>query len=101
MSEFVNRMAMQRQLLAVVNSRTWNENLFGLSRSAIARWQAANQILPGAVELTLVTSASRSLSLLATKSQDHIAGSYEHACNDARTATQELQLYFKCAMATD
>jgi hypothetical protein len=97
MNEFVNRMAVQREILAIVNAREWDENLFGLSQSAISRWQAINHIPPDAVELQLIVSASQALSFLATKSQDQISAEYERVSNDARAAARALRGHFERA----
>ncbi|TXK92648.1 hypothetical protein BMR10_17695, partial [Methylococcaceae bacterium CS4] len=46
MSEFNNRIAAQRDILACINGNNWKEELFGLSSGAIARWANVNNIKP-------------------------------------------------------
>lgn len=41
MSEFNNRIAAQRDILACINEKNWKEELFGLSSGAIDRWISA------------------------------------------------------------
>lgn len=78
MDEFVSRMATQRHVLNVVNSKmVTNEMLFGLSAGAIDRWAAANQLGPNSRLVTLLKSVSTELFFMATRSQEPVSSEYE------------------------
>lgn len=82
MSEFVDRMSAQRSLLQEVNSRAWQEELFGLSSEAVNRWMESNGVSPHSELVALLRSASERLSFLASKSQMHVAEEYQQASHD-------------------
>lgn len=80
MNEFCNRVEAQRQILRIVNHRTWRiEELFGLSSKAIDRWIEANRLDSDSALVRLVTSASSKLFFLANKSQEQISPEYQTA----------------------
>lgn len=76
MSEFNNRIAAQRDILLVVNSRKQNEELFGLSSGAIDRWTAANHLQPNSALPCLIRQAAAKLFFLSNKSQEQITQEY-------------------------
>jgi hypothetical protein len=100
MTEFVNRMAAQRRLLRVVNARQWNEELFGLSLSAIKRWAGANQLRRESAEVDIVMAAAEALSFLATRSQEQVSDDYEHACAEVTRLTLHLEKHFEALAIT-
>jgi len=76
--EFNNRIAAQRAILQVLNSKAWDaEDLFGLSIKAIDRWVSANSIDPNSKLVKLVKDASAKLFFLANKSQEQISIEYK------------------------
>lgn len=77
MDEFVSRMATQRHVLEIINSKlVLEEKLFGLSSSAIDRWVKANQI--GSTEIVqLIKNISSELFFMATRSQEPVSAEYE------------------------
>lgn len=76
--EFNNRIAAQRDILQVVNSKYWeSEELFGLSGKAIDRWVSANRIDPDSKLARMVKEASAKLFFLANKSQQQISDEYQ------------------------
>ncbi len=78
MDEFVSRMATQRHVLDLVNSRhELNEKLFGLSSSAIERWAVNNQIGPTSNVVKLLKTVSGELFFMATRSQEPVSSEYE------------------------
>ena len=78
MGEFVSRMATQRQVLDLINSRLHlNEKLFGLSSSAIDRWVASNQLSPSSEVVLRVKDISSELFFMATRSQEPVSSEYE------------------------
>ncbi len=82
--EFNDRIAVQRAILRVVNSKPWGcEQLFGLSSKAIDRWVSVNRIEPSSQLVKLVKDTSAKLFFLANKSQEQIS-------NDYRTVSGEI-----------
>jgi hypothetical protein len=78
MSEFNDRMAVQRRIVKAVNAKRWGpENLFGLSSKAIERWLSANMIDNSSPIAGLLTDASARLFFLAAKSQEQISEEYQ------------------------
>jgi hypothetical protein len=78
MDEFVNRMATQRYVLNVVNSKIpSNEKLFGLSSKAIERWAITNQLGPKSELVGLLRQVSSELFFMATHSQEPVSAEYE------------------------
>lgn len=77
MSEFSNRVEAQRQILGVVNTKSWkNEQLFALNQKAIQRWMIANQVQPSSGLVRLLYEASAQIFVMANHSDDPIAGAY-------------------------
>jgi hypothetical protein len=78
MDEFVSRMATQRQVLDIVNSRLdLDEKLFGLSSNAIGRWAVTNQLSPASEVVNLLKNISSELFFMATRSQEPVSSEYE------------------------
>jgi hypothetical protein len=81
--EFNNRIAAQRSILQLVNSKGWpEEELFGLSSKAIDRWVATNRLEPKSKLIGLVKGASGKLFFLANKSQEQISPEYQAASSE-------------------
>jgi hypothetical protein len=76
MSEFNSRIEAQRCVLEIVNSKQWNEELFGLSSKAVQRWTVANQLEPDLPVVVFIRGAAAELSFLANQSQDQISEEY-------------------------
>lgn len=75
--EFNNRIAAQRTILKVVNSRNWkSEQLISLSRKAINRWVSVNRLDPGSILVKLLLNASAKLFFLANRSQEQVSDEY-------------------------
>lgn len=78
MDEFVSRMATQRRVLDIVNSRLeLDEKLFGLSSSAIDRWAVNNQLEPSSKVVKLLKNISSELFFMATRSQEPVSSEYK------------------------
>lgn len=78
MGEFNNRMTVQRNILQIINQKTWGrEPLLGLSSKAIDRWLVVNLIDPQSRIVQLIKDASAKLFFLATKSQEQITEDYQ------------------------
>jgi hypothetical protein len=90
--EFVGRMATQRHVLNVVNSKvTAREKLFGLSACAIDRWAAANQLGPSSKLAVLLKTVSSELFFMATRSQEPVSSEYELRRNRILEAVAALE----------
>jgi hypothetical protein len=81
MTEFRDRMALQRQVLQIVNRCPQNEELFGLSAAAIARWVSANQINPTSEAKLLICDISEKLLFIANRSQEQVSTEYRELTN--------------------
>jgi hypothetical protein len=92
MSEFNDRVAAQRRVLQIVNSKDWDgEQLFGLSRNAIERFAGSNNLDPNSGFVKLIESASSKLFFLANKSQEQISEEYKAISADIAQVANELQ----------
>ncbi|PMR74488.1 hypothetical protein [Billgrantia endophytica] len=92
MDEFVSRMATQRQVLGIVNSRLGlHEKLFGLSSNAIDRWAVTNQLGPSSEVVKLVKNISSELFFMATSSQEPVSCEYEIRKEKIIEAIAELE----------
>lgn len=90
MNEFKDRMAAQRQILEVVNSKRRTEELFGLSSKAIERWGSANTIDGNSNLVALLKVASEKLFFLANKSQEQISEDYLTASREIAEVTSAI-----------
>ncbi len=89
--EFVNRYRRQREVVYIVNSSmTLEEELCGLSASAIDRWKATNNVSDEHVVETLREIASL-LFFLSTKSQDPVSDRYRERLGKLDLAIEELR----------
>lgn len=78
MDEFVSRMATQRRVIDIANSRlVFDEKLFGLSSGAIDRWAVNNQLGPSSQVVVLLKNISSELFFMATRSQEPVSNEYE------------------------
>ena len=91
MSEFNNRIAAQRDILIVVNSGRWQEELFGLSSGAIDRWINANRLESGLALVELIHQAADKLFFLSNKSQEQITEDYKHLSGEVAALTDKIK----------
>ena len=92
MKEFNNRIDAQRNILQIVNKRSWQvEELSGLSNKAINRWMLANQIDATSRLAELIRVAGRALFFLANKSQEQVTDEYKHHSQEVATLTNEIE----------
>jgi hypothetical protein len=97
MNDFVDRMAAQRGLLRVVNSRPWAEELYGLSHAGIHRWVVANQLSNESAEVKLVREAAKALNFLAARSQEQVTPDYQRVCAEVSFIAGRLRAHFATA----
>jgi len=91
MSEFNNRIAAQRDILICINTKYWQEELFGLSRGAIERWVSVNQINSNTVLIKLVNESAKKLFFLSNKSQEQITEDYKMLSKEVSMLTKKIQ----------
>jgi hypothetical protein len=90
MNEFKNRMAAQRRILELVNSKRRTEELFGLSSKAIERWSSVNAIAGSSNLVELIKTASGKLFFLANKSQEQISEDYVTTSREIAEVTSAI-----------
>jgi hypothetical protein len=96
MSEFNDRIAVQRQILQIINRNQWdNEELLGLSRKAIERWISVNQINSESKLTNLVKIASSKLFFLSNKSQEQITEKYNIIYSDIMEIIEKIEIEIK------
>ncbi len=90
--EFNNRITAQRELLKVINRKSWPaEDLFGLSAKAIDRWVRANQLNPQAALVRMVVGVSNKFFFLANKSQEQISEQYQLVRSEIVAACRDIE----------
>jgi hypothetical protein len=92
MAEYVDRIHAQRGILESINSISWSEDLFGLSRSAISRWAERNGIDADSEVLRLLQSASEMLGFMANKSQQSMSDEYRQKSAELKDLTAKLYM---------
>ncbi|MGH8521697.1 MAG: hypothetical protein ACREU9_09845 [Gammaproteobacteria bacterium] len=90
MSEFNNRIAAQREILLGVNSRGWQEELFGLSSGAIDRWMNVNRLGVDSVLVELIRQAAEKLFFLSNKSQEQVTEDYRLLSGEVSALTAQI-----------
>ena len=90
MHEFNNRMIAQRLVLLAVNKKNYNEELFGLSSAAIKRWMENNQLHSTSRIVELVTTISKKLLFLASKSQEQVSPEYRNISIEISTIVEAI-----------
>ena len=91
MSEFNNRIAAQRDILHCVNSRCWQEELFGLSSYAIDRWVNVNRLEASSVLVELIRQTADKLFFLANKSQEQVTEDYRLLSSEVSALTARIE----------
>lgn len=91
MSEFINRITAQRDILNILNQYSWQEELFGLSSGAIERWVTVNQLSISSEVVTLVKLAAEKLFFLANKSQEQVTEDYLSLSNDVSHLMKKIE----------
>ena len=91
MSEFNNRIAAQREILIIINSRGWQEELFGLSNGAIDRWINVNKLEFNSTLIELIHQAANKLFFLSNKSQEQITEDYKKLSSEVSALTAQIK----------
>lgn len=88
-SDFKNRIDTQRNILDIVNSHSWNEELYGLSNLAIKRWENNNPNI-NKVIINKLIEISDNLFFLGAKSQEQITEDYRNLSTKISYLEEEL-----------
>lgn len=91
MSEFNNRISAQRDILLLINSAEWSEELYGLSSGAIERWINANNIKKQSALIQLIQEAASKLFFLSNKSQEQITDEYKALSKEVQGLTEKIK----------
>lgn len=92
MGEFSSRVEAQRQILKVVNSRSWpEEQLFALTANAILRWASVNNVDTSTPLIKSLSSVSAQIFVMANHSDDPISGAYRLSVKTIATITEQLK----------
>lgn len=91
MSEFNNRIAAQREILANINNSSWEEELFGLSSGAIDRWVNVNKLGETSELVKLIRQAADKLFFLSNKSQEQITEDYKNLSIEVSDITNKIK----------
>jgi len=91
MSEFNNRIAAQRDILLLINSASWKEELYGLSSGAIERWLSENKIERQSTLVVLLEKAASKLVFLSNKSQEQVTDEYKDLSREVQSLTEEIK----------
>lgn len=91
MSEFNNRIAAQRDILLLINSASWNEELYGLSSGAVERWINVNHINKQNALIQLIQEAASKLFFLSNKSQEQITDEYRELSKEVQSLTDRIK----------
>jgi hypothetical protein len=91
MTEFNNRIAAQRDILLLINSASWKEELYGLSSAAIERWINENKIEKEGELIQLIKDAAGKLFFLSNKSQEQITDEYKELSKEVQSLTKRIK----------
>jgi hypothetical protein len=92
MTEFNDRMAVQRKIVQAVNRKfNLSEELFGLSSNAIERWVASNFIDRNSEIVRLLYQASSKLFFLAAKSQEQVSNDYRLLASEVESLLKGIE----------
>lgn len=92
MSEFNNRIDLQREVIQIVNKGKCNSQITGLSSKAIDRWILDNKIDNESILVNLLKEISSKLFFLANKSQEQITESYKTLSVEVSNLVKELKM---------
>lgn len=92
MSEFLNRIDLQREVIQIVNGGFYKFQLSGLSLKAIEKWKDENQINNSNKLLDILKVISGKLYFLSNKSQEQITEEYKSLSIEVAEYVARLKL---------
>lgn len=92
MSEFMNRINTQRQIIKMINSTISKaEPLLSISKSAITRWSNNHNISLDSDLAKLLLQASDKLFFLANKSQEQVTNEYMYLSQEVALIINQIK----------
>lgn len=91
MSEFLNRIDLQRKAIKIVNSSNSKVQLTGLSLNTINSWCQINNINKSEKVVKELLHLSEKLFFLANKSQEQVTEDYKEMCNEIDSSLSRLR----------
>lgn len=91
MTEFNNRIELQREVIKIVNSAKFEFEITGLSKNAIDRWLMDNRLDSESDLTKLLFTISSKLFFLANKSQEQITDSYKKISSEISILVKSLK----------
>lgn len=91
MSEFLNRIDLQREVIQIVNNGVYKFQLSGLSLKAIEKWRDENNIDNNSHFFYLIKTISGKLYFLSNKSQEQITEEYKSLSREVSEYVSELK----------
>ena len=91
MSEFNNRIDLQREVVKIVNEAKYKYEITGLSKNAIERWIMDNGLDSDSEIGKLLLNISSKLFFLANKSQEQITEDYKKTSTETSNLVQNLK----------
>ncbi|WP_405400898.1 hypothetical protein [Maribacter sp. Asnod2-G09] len=92
MSEFNNRIELQREVIKIINQKGLDIQITGLSDSAIKRWLSDNKLDKNSELIKLLYEISSKLFFLANKSQEQITDSYKKLSVEVSDLVNKLRM---------
>jgi len=90
MSEFINRIQLQREVIKIVNNSKFEYSIVGLSKKSIDRWCVDNNLNSQSKLIKLLLDISEKLFFLANKSQEQITESYARISDEVSFLVKSL-----------
>lgn len=91
MSEFNNRIELQREVIKIVNRKGYASEITGISKKAIERWILENNLESGSELTNLLYEISSKLFFLGNRSQEQITDSYMLLNSELTTLVDSLK----------
>lgn len=95
MSDFFNRIKVQRRVIQIVNSSKLQFQIAGLSLSSIKKWAHDNSIEENSDIYTHLLLISSKLFFLSNKSQEQISEDYQMVIRDVKECVEILEINHK------
>lgn len=95
MSDFLNRIEVQRRVIKLVNSSNLQYQITGLSLSSIKKWAHDNKIEENSDIYNHLLLISSKLFFLSNKSQEQISEDYKMASIDVNECVNKLETNHK------
>lgn len=95
MSDFLNRIDVQRKVIKTVNNSTFKFHLSGLSMKAIERWSEENNVHKNQELNNILFKISAKMFFLSNKSQEQITEDYRKLSDEVNECLIELNHIIK------